>query len=423
MGTGTANQYQNLFESWTSSSPGRRETTVAEYRNVLLSFARTVDGKSLGEITRQDIVRYRDHLLQAGQSTTTAGRKVGMLRTLFVAGLDHELLGNNPAGDVRVRSRQGGKRRVAFAAEDLIRIFTSEIYTTGSRPRGGGREAAYWLPLLALFTGARIEELAQLRVADIRRAAGLGYYLDITDAAEHAHLKNASARRRIPVHAELLACGLIAYVQDCPSTGPLFPHLKRNPRDKLGGYFSNFFSGYLRRKIGIEDRRKVFHSFRHTFKDTCRQVGIEEAVHDALTGHTTPAVGRLYGNEQYPLEPLFAAMERFVMPKLDLSHLHVMPCPVRQPGAGARMIAAFYGIVVAFAAPGGATHTAPHVVALHAEMEAGIDIATNQVIYGQLPDQKLILVRAWIEIHREELITVWQAGRLTGEYFRLEPLR
>ena len=102
--------------------------------------------------------------------------------------------------------------------------------------------------------------------------ADLGHYINISDEAEHAKLKNASSRRRVPVHPILVACGFIDYVQRVKPSKLLFPHLKLNPRGKLGGYFSNFFSGYLRSKIKITDKRKVFHSFRHTFKDVCRNV-------------------------------------------------------------------------------------------------------------------------------------------------------
>jgi hypothetical protein len=50
-------------------------------------------------------------------------------------------------------------------------------------------------------------------------------------------------------------------------------------------------------------------------------------------------------------------------------------------------------------------------------------VATNKVIFGQIPQHKQLLVNAWIEIHREELVASWNAGRLTGEYFKLDPLR
>lgn len=44
-------------------------------------------------------------------------------------------------------------------------------------------------------------------------------------------------------------------------------------------------------------------------------------------------------------------------------------------------------------------------------------------LFGQLPARKLLLVHAWIEIHKEELLASWHAGRLTGDYMKLEALR
>jgi integrase len=416
-------QYENLFQLWTKSSPNRRATTIEDYWKVLRSFADVIYRKPLTEITRKDVVGYRDQILEAGQSATTAGRKIGILKTLFLTGLNYELLETNPADNIRTPVSHDKKSRVAFTSDDLAKIFNSEIYVGGYCPKGAGREAAYWLPLLALFTGARIEELAQLLVNDVHYLEGLGHYVNITDEAQHSHLKNSASRRRIPVHPVLTVCGFIDYVARMKPAKFLFPHLKPNPRGKLGGYFSNFFSGYLRKKVKISDSRKVFHSFRHTFKDACRAVGIEEAVHDALTGHTAVSAGRKYGNEQYPLEPLFEAMECFEIPSLDLSHLYKKPFAKLLLRSEVKIISAYYGVVVAFAATKVKKELSPFVVALCDGAETRIDVATNEVIYGQIPPQKQILVNAWIEIHREELIASWNAGRLTGEYLKLDPLR
>ena len=59
--------------------------------------------------------------------------------------------------------------RGIFEAADLKAIFNTAVYRSGSRPMGGGGEAAFWLPLIALFTGARQSELAQLRIEDLRQ--------------------------------------------------------------------------------------------------------------------------------------------------------------------------------------------------------------------------------------------------------------
>ena len=56
-------------------------------------------------------------------------------------------------------------------------------------------------------------------------------------------------------------------------------------------------------------------------------------------------------------------------------------------------------------------------------LEAGFDIAANKPIFGELPRNKQMLVNAWIELHKEELMANWHAGRLSGEFFKLDPLR
>jgi len=90
------------------------------------------------------------------------------------------------------------------------------------------------------------------------------------------------------------------------------------------------------------DPRKVFHSFRHAFKDACRSARIEEELHDALTGHTSASVGRGYGNG-VPLEVLAEEITKVSYKGLDLSHLHPVPhasgsAKGHPTGLGARQI-------------------------------------------------------------------------------------
>jgi hypothetical protein len=147
-------------------------------------------------------------------------------------------------------------------------------------------------------------------------------------------------------------------------------------------------------------------------------------VHDALTGHTSPCAGRRYGNEQYPLEPLFAAMERFEAPGLDVSHLYVHPIRPSLPRPETPAISAYYGVVLAFCR---IRERAPSHPCLHARCHDGaaalFSIADNRLVAGTLPFAKQVLVQAWIEIHREELIASWENGKASGDYFRIDPLR
>lgn len=429
--------YEALFRRWEKTGQ-RRAVTLEAYWRVLARFGRFLGWKALPEIRRRDLLAFRDGLLDKGLSLNTVTNQLGILRGFFRVAVDYEWLSLNPAERLNLPRQKRRKARLAFAPEDLNRLFRSPIYSAGLRPLGAGREAAFWLPLLALFTGARIEELAQLTVADIRHAPGLGHYLDIHDGG-HRQLKNAASQRRIPLHGELLACGFLDYAARLPveahTSAPvfLFPDLKLNIRGRRGGYFSNYFSGYLRRVVGIKDRRKVFHSFRHTFKDACRAAGIDEEVHDALTGHVRPGASRQYGNELYPLPPLFAAIRRLAIPAFDLTHLRAAAplvaasipaaAPLPEPVSG-DTISSYYGVDVRL-------HLHSEQPALIARCpgvapgkisEATIHIADNRITRGILPGGKQLLVQAWVEIHRQTLLRNWENARRTGRAFPIAPL-
>lgn len=418
-----ANLYQSAYECWLAESATTRATTHERYFKTIKSLDLFLNSKPIDQISRKDISDFSSHLIQSGNSPVTSKQKIGILKTIFNSAINKELLDKNPVERFKLPYKRPHKPRVGFSPEELQRIFDSSIYTQGYLPLGGGKIACFWLPLLALYTGARLEELAQLQVSDVKQAEGLGPYLSITDlGSTNAQLKNAYSRRNIPLHQHLLAMGFLQHVQ-AQRCGYLFPDLKINPRGKRSGYFSNWFSSYLRKKVGIRDTRKVFHSFRHSFKDICRNNSIEEAIHDALTGHKSNSVSRQYGNDQFPLAPLFRAMERFEIPALDLSHLFDQPISQKIKAHDIKIISAFYGMVVGFIAQRKTDQNDPVLIAQVQSQSIGINLADNQTRFGEIPDTKRTLLNAWIEIHREELLMCWQTGTKTGSYFAIDPLR
>ncbi len=167
-----------------------------------------------------------------------------------------------------------------------------------------------------MYTGARLKELAQLMVYDVKQDPKHGYYLNITDLNEEdddEHIKAVktnTSRRRIPLHPDLIKIGFLTYWEECKTQKhrQLFPLLKVDQHGKLSGNWSKWWSRYMRAEIGITAKSKVLHSFRHTFKDACREAGIGEEIHDSLTGHSGGGVGRVYCSE-YSLEQLTKAIE------------------------------------------------------------------------------------------------------------------
>jgi len=197
------------------------------------------------------------------------------------------------------------KPRLPFSTVDLRIIFDCKSYPISSN------DEKYWLPLLALYSGARINELGQLLKSDIT-------FDDIPYISINAHagisggikrLKNLSARRIIPIHGNLLALGFETFAK-MGTSEHLFEKLPHDGKYEPTKTFSQWFGRHLR-SIGITDDRKVFHSFRHSFKDECRRCGVEEEVHDALTGHSAGGsrIGRSYGSG-VPIERLADAMSK-----------------------------------------------------------------------------------------------------------------
>lgn len=66
-------------------------------------------------------------------------------------------------------------------------------------------------------------------------------------------------------------------------------------------------------------------------------------------------------------------------------------------------------------------HHAPHLHAFYGEFSASIDFDGN-VLVGALPISKLKLVLAWIEIHKEELIALWNLMQTEATYFKIKGL-
>ena len=103
------------------------------------------------------------------------------------------------------------------------------------------RDDKYWLPLLGLYHGNRLEEFAQLHRSDVRCEDGI-WYMDINDD-DQKQLKNDQSKRRVPVHPFVQELGFLEYVNSVATEpkGRIFPQLRPGGPDKKLGYF---FTGF-----------------------------------------------------------------------------------------------------------------------------------------------------------------------------------
>lgn len=317
--TTSAVSLDDLVDSWAGATE-RPLKTVEAFRRSAKRFSEFLKHKTPEQVTRKDVITYRNHLLAGSTErpklTVKATRtQIDFLKAIFRRAVANEQISNNPFHDIPFdKVGVEAKRRIPFEPEDLQKIFTTRIFTHHEyENKASGGAASYWLPLLALYTGARLEELGQLRTMDVKEFPQLGWYLDITPEA--GSLKTQTSDRHVPLHLKLIELGFVRYVQGLKESGEkrVFPLLKPDRYGRLTSHWSKWFGRYLD-EVSVKDPRKVFHSFRHGFKDAARAVGIAEDIQDAITGHANNSVGRRYGNGRYPIQPLFKAIEMIHFP-------------------------------------------------------------------------------------------------------------
>ncbi len=269
---------------------------VRDYKSALMKLPRRIHGsdrrlplpKLVDKFSNKEVARLHPK---------TINTQIAALRSVLNWGIKNGYLDKNPADGISVpMPKVPSQARIPYSNEDLQLIFEqSPIYTKNERPTAGAGEASYWIPLFALYTGARLEELGQLLIGDVRCEENI-WYLDLNTDGANKTLKTASSPRRIPLHQKLIETGFLKYRDHIlrMKHTHLFPRLQHD-KEKCTRMYSKWVNGYFRRVCGITDSRKVFHSFRHTFKDACRDAGIARDIHDALTGHADSAVSSRYG--------------------------------------------------------------------------------------------------------------------------------
>ena len=316
-----------LHARW-SKDQDRPPSTVKGMDRAVKRFIQVIGDRRIKAISRRDLTIFTDKMREPGVVTDkgvtipSMNTTLSLLGALFGFAVKRDLIENNPArGTQQKDDRRAREKRREFDPTALKAIFSSAIYEADERPEGGAGEAVYWLPLLALYTGARITELCQLLPGDVVQEG----YADLTATSQKAwviriehnlekgqRVKTEGSERRIPVHPDLVELGFVSYVQAQAGKSRLFSDLKPNPKDgDVSGNWGRWFGRHLRNTCGVADRKMTFHSFRHTFKHHMRMCEIPKAINDALTGHETRDAADAYGGLSYPLHPLVEGLRRY----------------------------------------------------------------------------------------------------------------
>lgn len=315
--------WQQLLEHWKNDRvrPVKTTNEVETYIKAIVALFPKVGPATL---TRAQVTEWlRNERETRGNGAKTLEKKGTLVGALFSVALKDELLEKNPFAGFdysRFATKEGIEdpdEREPFTLEQLKRIFSQDegLFSVIKDSGGGGYHARVWISLLALYSGARIDEVGSLTLADISREPILFMHI--------RRGKNQSSVREVPIHPRLIELGFLNYVEAIRKAGheSLWPFLRTdsdtaNPSEILGKWFNRF----IHEKLGMPST-VVFHSFRHNFKDMCRDALIPRDIHQALTGHAKQTVGDTYG-KGYSLEVKLDQMKNI---KLDLAILRPVP--------------------------------------------------------------------------------------------------
>jgi integrase len=283
-----------------------RRRSRLDIEKAITRFTAMLGDKPIANITRQDAERFvRD--VSVG-SVATKKKTITSLSMICNAAVAANLIAINPfrgLGPDRATITEARRSYQRFDLDQLTKFFDRTEREDG---------AVLWLPRLLLFTGARLEEMAQLRSSWIVRRDGV----DVIDLHE-ARVKNGHNRRYVPIHQNLLALGFLAFARRADDR--LFPELRyRASAERWSGSISTRLNREIDMALGA-DRRLTVHSLRKTFEHACYVVGIPKPTINAITGH----------------KPNDISEEHYLMLKDDLpllkAHIDRLAFPIFKSGA------------------------------------------------------------------------------------------
>ncbi|MRR53306.1 MAG: site-specific integrase [Deltaproteobacteria bacterium] len=309
------------FKKWTPK-------TEQENTSILAVFLELVEDRDITTITHQELMTFRANLVKVPAnpkkgrdkegkplkeiiemglppiSQRTVGKYLTRVASFFKWAKLHKYVETNEAEGLTIKESKKAKAsgdRNTYGVDDLEKIFKALTYDH-KKPE------SFWIPLIGLYSGMRIDEICQLHLEDVKSIEGIPCF-DVNEEGSKK-VKTVSSSRIVPVHPVLITLGFLDYVEQIRVQGK--PRLWENCILKRDGYSQDFGKWYQRfnRKYITQERKKVFHSFRHLVADTLKQSGIQETVTAELLGQKNENITYSRYGKSYKPQPLLEALQK-----------------------------------------------------------------------------------------------------------------
>lgn len=268
-----------------------------DYGPPIRVFIQRLEDKHLGELAREDVLDYFDWMTTRTDIGATT-QKLHLERVgAFLRHLKGKLQYPEDLSDaLKMAKVPKAQSYEKFEADELRALFESEAYADMEF----SKSFQYWLPMVCLYTGARIEEPASILLRDVKEIEGTPAFFLSGDGNQGG--KNDAAPRWVPIHPELIRAGFLDYVAVVRAEGHefLFPDIYDHPRHGRTHEPSNFFTEY-RRSVGVGKQKgegkstKAAHSFRSTLISALAEAEVSEDVRKRIVGHAASDVhGTVY---------------------------------------------------------------------------------------------------------------------------------
>ncbi|RTE67024.1 hypothetical protein EH243_05370 [Amphritea opalescens] len=250
--------------------------------------------------------------------------------------------------DIAFKTEGKSDEDKVYSEEDLRKLYAGYPYTQVALNRSRNLfDYHFWLIPVLMYTGARLNEICQLQVGDIKQEIQKNkhhsddtpapiHYIHIKNEFDEAGnkvqaVKNSSSRRKVPLHQTLIALGFLDFVakrkREAGESNQLFEGLYYSDKNKWAKKASDWFNGNgkmksYREECGIDHPKlKNLHTFRHTFIGAMTDsIGVEVALISRIVGHELNQQTAKYGRNQVSLERLKSEIDQLDY-DIDLSHL------------------------------------------------------------------------------------------------------